>query len=307
MRRSSAFVLALGLASLSCGARPAIAVDIDGKLDPDYGSALSTQTTQTDIGDNTQGQVDYSLGSELDGGYATISNGVLYLFLSGNLAFSWTLEGQTRWLPVNLFLDSKPGGQNRLRGDNAALDPINDLNHLAGLTFDTGFEPDYWLSLGGGPDTWPRIKAFYAELLSTGGGAGSYLGITSCGGPGTLSGGTNPFGILATIDESNVAGVTAGCGPASGGGVTRGVEWAIPLSAIGNPTGCITVSAFVSSADLSGILNQVLGPLPPGTCNPGPAATVNFDGFAGNQYFTVCPSAVPVQGATWGRVKTIRH
>jgi hypothetical protein len=293
-------------ALLASAARLAGATTIDGRLDAEYGPALATQATQTTAGDNSQGQSDYSLGAELDEGYGYISNGVLYLFLSGSLTFYWNLEGQTTWLPLDIFIDSTPGGQHALLANNPVLDPFAyDLNKLAGLRFDSDFEADHWLSCGGNVGTWPRMQAFDAELPTVGGGAGAYLGTTNAGGPGTLTGGTNPQGIQFAFDLHNTAGVTAGCAGSSGAGVTTGFEWAIPLAAIGNPTGCVKVCSFPAYGDHSQLFNQVLGPLPPGTCSLGPAAGVDLSNVPGNQYFTVCPTSTPTRTNTWGRLKTI--
>src|ERR1051325_9875330 len=161
------------------------AENIDGRLDVEYGAALVTQTTQTGNSDNDAGKVDYSWGSELDGGYGYVANGVLYLFLSGNSLFRWTIEAQTIWLPVDIFVDSKPGGQNQLLSNNPAPDFYSyNLNQSAGLTFDAGFEADYWLSLGGNSNvgSWPMVMAYEGELPTAGGGGGAFLGTTSCGG-----------------------------------------------------------------------------------------------------------------------------
>ena len=85
--------------------------------------------------------------------------------------------------------------------------------------------------------------------------------------------------------------------------MTRGVEWAIPLSAIGSPAGPIRVCAFVSSVYNPYLFNQVLGSLPPGTCGLGDPGAVDFGAFAGDQSFTVPSGATPVRAATWGKVK----
>lgn len=53
---------------------------------------------------------------------------------------------------------------------------------------------------------------------------------------------------LATIANRNFAGVGFDCNAASGAGVTTGTEWAIPLPALGSPTGCIRVTAVPRSA-----------------------------------------------------------
>ncbi len=309
--RGAVIALVISLAVvLSIAPHAAQAAVIDGKLDPDYGAALTTQTTRTSVADNAMaiGEVNLSLGSELDEGYGFVSDGVLYLFMSGNLTFYWNIEGLTVWLPLDVFIDSTPGGQNQLLANNPSPDVLNgayNLNMMAGLTFDTGFAADYWLSVGGNLYTWPNLQAYYGELPSAGGGAGAFLGTTLCGGPGVLAGGTNPYGIQMTIDESNVAGVGYGCAAASGAGVTTGIEWAIPLAAIGNPTDCIKVCAFVSSGDHSSLFNQVLGPLPAGTCSLGAASAVNFASIPGAQYFTVCSGPTPTRPTSWGRLKTI--
>src|SRR5262249_53269860 len=162
-----------------------------------------------------------------------------------------------------------PGGQNQLLANNPSFNGGYDLDQLQGLTFDPDFSPDYWLGFGGNLWSWPKTQAYFAELPTPGGAAGAYLGTSTAGGPGTLSGGSNPWGFEATIDESNVAGVTMGCGSASGAGVTTGIEWAIPLAALNHPDGCIKICVFDSNYGPSGygVRNQVLGPVPPGLCD----------------------------------------
>lgn len=282
---------------------------VDGTLDAEYGAALSTQTTQTSSGD-TPGYFPLDIaeanGSELDQAFAFVSDGVLHLFLSGNVKGWFAME----WYPqdnLHVFVDSRPGGQNVLRGDNPGVGQWgNTLNLLAGLTFDTGFAPDYWFHCT--VFSWePHHFAYGAELLDAGGGTGWYLGAATPGGPGTLTGGTNPHGVLMALDNRNDAGVTEGCDAASGEGATHGVEWAIPLSAIGDPAGCFTVCAFITDASTSApvLYDQVLGPIPPGTCALGAPATVDFSALAGDQYFVVCPGSVPVRTSSWGSVKIL--
>src|SRR5262245_29022440 len=114
MRQFMALLGGVVLFLFLAGSAPA-AIVTDGKLEPDYGAALSIQTTQTELDNNPAvGEANYSGGSELDGAYATISDGMLHLFLSGNLVLQWNLEGVTVWLPVQIFLDTGPGGQNQL-------------------------------------------------------------------------------------------------------------------------------------------------------------------------------------------------
>ena len=297
--------LLLPAASLFARVHLACAGGVDGVLDPAYGPARTVQSTQTTMKGYPSSEINFCLGRELDGGYAYVADGTLHLLLAGNLSLWWTLEGVTQWKRIDIFIDSKPGGQNRMLGNNPTLDPFYDLKNMTGLTFDSGFEADYWLSLGSNNYGYPKLYAYYAELPSGGGGSGAFLGTTLCGGPGALSGGTNPFGFQATVNDSNTAGVSAGCGAASGANVGTGVEWAIPLAAIGSPLGCIKVCAFVSRADHAIVFNQVLGPLPPGTCDLGAVSAVNFSTIAGDQFFSICDASTPTRGLSWGRLKSI--
>jgi len=310
MKRAWRVVLTLALAGSATLARSAFAQVVTGTVTPAYGAPLITQTTQTDWYDALNGDAAHCDGSELDGAYAYIDAGVLHLFLTGNL-FNWTsgINPVSLYDNLELFVDCAPGGQNTLRSDNAAVGTPQTVNALAGLSFDADFAADHWfgfhgLGLFGSPPN--GIVAYHAALLSGGGGSGEYLGQGTTGGPGTLSGGTNPYGIRVTMNESNRAGVTAGCGASSGAGVTTGIEWAIPLAALGNPTGCMKICAFVDYQEIGFLVtNQVLGPLPPGTCNLGTPAGVNFDSIPGTQSFVVCTGVVPVSGTSWGRLKTL--
>lgn len=290
------------LTALPAGA----AVTVDGRLDPDYGSALVTQTTQTFSRDNPPGfggpdSVATSYGSELDAGYGFVSGGVLYLFLAGNLMSDFGEPAHQDQL--HLFIDCGSGGQNTLRSDNANVGFGAKLNDLAGMAFDAEFIPDYWFDCTVLPGLNPTLYAYSAQLLDGGGGPGGFLGSEVVEGPATLSGGANPHGVQVSIDDSNSGGVTTGCGAASGAGVTTGIEWAIPLAALGNPSGPMRVCAVIGSAYASGLFNQVLGPLPPGTCGLGSPAGVNFDTIPGAQYFTIANGATPALPVSWGTLK----
>ncbi len=297
--RLATTLLASGLLALV--AAPALA-QTDGSLEVAYGTVLHTQTTQTNFGDATDGVPGFTNGSELDVAYGIISGGNLRLFLGGNL--------ESNFNKLDIFIDCIAGGQNKLRGDNPNVD-FDGLNRMGddgsgnGLIFDTGFEADYYITLtngdgGGGTDD---IFANYAEVLTGGGGLGDYLG-QAVPQNGTLSGGTD-HGIQLTLDNSNVAGVDGGCGASSGAGVATGIELSIPLSALGNATGCFKVCAFVNGSSHDYVSNQVLGSLPAGTCNLGEPRAVDFRQYAGDQFFTVCDGATPVEHSSWGRVKAM--
>jgi hypothetical protein len=304
MKKATVFFIC-GILATALVAGSALAITVDGVADLDYGPAIVTQATQTQFGDATTGLVDFAGGSELDQAYGVILGDTLYIVLAGNL--------ESNFNKLDIFIDSLPGaGQNQLRGDNPNVD-FDGLNRMGddgtgnGLTFDAGFEPDYYITVTGGDVGGGVYKMFanYAELLSGGGGAGFYLGETVIGGNGILTGGTNPDNIRVTIDNSNVGGVSGGCDAASGAGVSTGIELCIPLSALGlsSSPGCVTASAFVNGGSHDFLSNQVLGPLQPSQCNLGEPRLVDFNQYAGDQFFEVCEGAVPVENTTWGRIK----
>lgn len=261
---------------------PATTILVDGTAEPAYGMAAAVQGIGTDQGDSDLGLPDAANGSELDQAFGLVDASTLYLFLAGNL------EGDKH---LDVFLDTGPGGQNRLRGDNSAVDG-GGLNRMGddgsgnGLTFDGAFAPDYWLSVSGTASAPYVLSVHWAELPTGGGGTGGFLGSTGAVSDGVLSSGTNPGFLLATIDNSNTGGVMAGTAADSGQGVVTGVELAIPLALIGNPPGAL-VCAFVNAAGHDLVGNQVLASLPAGTSAIGEPRTVDFGALGGTQYFTV--------------------
>lgn len=126
---------------------------IDGTLDGTYGAAIALQTTPTGFGDSNLGQAGPANGSELDGMYvvrydngtADPADDVLYVCLTGNI--------ESNFNKFEFFFDTiDNAGQNTLFNSNADVD-FNGLNAMAGLTFDSGFAPDFWLGGGQGGDT----------------------------------------------------------------------------------------------------------------------------------------------------------
>jgi hypothetical protein len=297
-----ALVLLFAAAAL-LAQRPSLAITLDGHLDPEYGPPRSTQTTQTNFQDSQIGQLDLATGSELDQAYGVISNGVLYLFLSGNLGGYYLGSELHPADRLDLFIDSSPGGENPIRNDSPE-GFYGQPRSMAGLTFDTGFAPDHWFECYLYNFDPHRLEVQYAELPTDGGGTSYYMGEALPGSAGTLSGGTNPYGVLATIDNANTAGVTAGCAAASGAGPTAGLEMAIPLAALGSSGDCIRVMAVVYSDVALQVTNQTLGPLPVGTCDLGRwYSTVDFRAYAGDQFFSICATPVSAGEPGAGRVQ----
>jgi hypothetical protein len=224
-----------------------------------------------------------------------------------------------------------PGGTNTLVSGNNTNVSEGRLGFLSGstnapagpgFTFASGFAPNYCIILNGGGTPY-QLFADYFQLWPGGTNSSGfatnayYLGyseatIDTIITNGTL-GGFNPFGIQATINNSNTGGVDGGtsegvgCTNYYGGGpesaqaalVGTGIELGIPLAAIGNPTGQIAVCAFIANPG-EYVSNQFLPPIDPTIANNGTtcwanltAATnsraINLNGVPISPYFVVGP------------------
>lgn len=276
----------IGLSGLGLSAGAALAApNVDGSRDAAYGPALSVQLNGTQFGNNTNAVVNANNGSELDAAYGVVDGGTLYLFLAGNL--------ETNFNKLDIFIDSLAGGQNKLRGDNPDVD-FNGLNRMGddgsgnGLRFDAGFESDYYLTTTGGNTPNTEFFANFAQTQTGGGGTGGFIGGSGAGN--TVLFGNN--GITIGYNLSNVLGVNSFGNPndSDPASVTTGIEVAIPLSLLGNPTGDIRVTAFVNGSGHDFASNQFMGSLPAGTGNLGEPRNIDLSQLAGNQFITV---AVP--------------
>lgn len=262
---------------------------IDGSLGgtDTYGGPLATQDNETNFGDNTDPSAFSANGSELDVAYGEISGGNLNLLITGNL--------ESNFNKLEIFVDTGAGGQNQLAGGTGvgALDRMGDDGGGNGLTFDTGFDADYWFSvtIGNSP-----VNAFVDWSPITGG--GGFVGqvdIENGGtGPHPLSG--SGISLTLGVDNSNLAGVPVGTGTGSGAGVTTGVEISIPLASIGSPAGDIDVVVFINGSNHDLLSNQTLGGLGGGSDNLGEPRNVDFSSIGGDQFFTVA-AAVPEPGS----------
>lgn len=263
---------------------------IDGSLDAAYGAPLAIQDTPTGFGDSNLGQPGAANGSELDVAYALRTHTTLFLFLGGNL--------ESNFNKLDIFFDSKAGGQNRLLGTNPDVS-FNGLNRMGdsgfgdGLTFDPGFEANYYLTVTGGNSPY-ELYASFAQLQV--GGIGRYLGMGGAQTDGTLTGGDNPDGILVTIDNSNTGGVTSS-DASNAAFVTTGVEIAIPLAAIeADAFSQLRITAFINGVGHDFVSNQVLGGIGGGG-NLGEPRLVNFGTIPGDQFFEVAPVPEPASMA----------
>jgi uncharacterized protein (TIGR03382 family) len=265
---------------------------LDGARDALYGPAVSIQTVETQFGDaNPNG------GSELNAAYGRIENGNLYLMLTGNL--------ESNFNKLNIFIDSQAGGQNVLQNNalNGGNNPTNEnwAAKYAGFTFDNGFTADYMLIARNGNSGGDRFDIDFATI---GGGENAFLHGGNLFG-GSLTGSNASAlsnGIGVAFNNSNTGGVLGGTGPANqaaAAAASTGIEFVIPLAAIGNPLGEIRVSAMINGSNHDYLSNQFLGGLsaPQGNMGgdgngtfTGSVGQINLNNFAGEQYFTIVPS-----------------
>ena len=261
---------------------------VDGLLDEIYGGPLAVQDTATAFGDADLGLVDHANGSELDALSGRVEEGVLYLHFAGNL--------ESNFNKLDIFVDAIEGeGQNRLRDDNPEV-KFGGLNRMGGtgrgvepgLRFDSEFSPDFWIDFTGGGEFGVTYETFINwSRLSTGGGPEATWGFAGPGGPGAGQAIFAGNGVIASIDNSNTTGVSAGEGFDDGAGVSTGIELAIPLSVLGHvPGDGIKVAAFINGSNHDFLSNQVLGPLG-GSANLGEPRSLDFAVIPGLQFVTV--------------------
>ena len=280
MRLTSAILGVTLCLSIAAQAMPTV----NGVLGPgEYGPAISVQAVETQFGDNF---------SELNAAYARVANGHLFLMLTGNL------EGNFNKL--NIFIDSQAGGQNVISG---ASNPPNDGWAAAhnGMQFDAGFEPDYLLILRNGAGKFDLDYAIIGGSATDFDSFEDVFGGTQEGSGVTGAGPSLGFSFMLGFDNSNVAGIGGGTGPAdqtAALAVTTGIEIGIPLAAIGNPAfgSDVHISAMVNGSSHNFLSNQFLGPLQPGQGNlggdgagtfTGGLSDINLNSFQGQQFFTV--------------------
>ncbi len=264
---------------------------VDGVRDAQYGAPLAIQDTQTSFGDSNLGLVDAANGSELDAAYGRLTDNRLHLLLTGNL--------ESNYNKLELFFDTRPGGQQRILHDNPVIDDgalqrLGDAGIGDGLTLDPNFAADFWIGLSGG-DTPYTLYVNYAELYVNEGNTGfaQFLGEGAAADRSWdgLVVGNNPEVLLATIDNSNTLGVDGGTELIDLVGVypedvTTGIELSIPLTLLDSPSGACRVVALLNAPAHDHLSNQVLGALGGGD-SLGEPRTTDLGTIAGLQYFVV--------------------
>jgi len=212
------------MTAATCGSAWAVPT-IDGNASVGDGYAsLSTQNTNTHFANAGTGDaINGGGGSEIDQIFAKVESGRLYVVIAGNL--------ETNFNKLDVFIDSEAGGQNTLDGSTlpAGVDPFcppcaapgGALQQMAGgadglglekITFDTGFDADYYLTFTHGFEklspglpaelAFYAATAHYAELNNGTGGRNVSAGmqLAQRGLPQVLRGTTADFDTDGTVD-----------------------------------------------------------------------------------------------------------
>jgi len=257
------------------------------------GQVIDGQIVETDyqlIWSNNEGTTFGNNRSEINGIWAYCDTNNLYLGVTGNVQDFNKLE---------LFFDSTAGGQNSLRNDNADVD-FNQLNDkLGGLTFDSGFEADYYLTYTVNGDRNEHYTSA-AQLNSAGGGPGGFQGGGAyVDGDQIAAGGANGNGYTLGTNQSNVGGVADFGNPNDSDPalVSTGTEIAIPLSELGYTGGLLRLAGFINGGSHDYVSNQIIGGAPAGTGSlgndmmgnfiDGSLAGIDFNNLAGDQFVTL--------------------
>jgi hypothetical protein len=128
--------------------------------------------------------------------------------------------------------------------------------------------------------------------------------------------GSDPYGPILWVQNqpttfgNNVAGAGGTLGDPQN--VTKGVELAIPMAALGNPS-TIRLAGFINGQSHDFASNQFIGSLPTNQGNPGEPRNINLNNFADPQFINLNASVVgtaPVidgtLGADYGAAKFIQ-
>jgi len=235
-------------------------ITVDGTKDADYGTPLVVQSLTGWGANNTLASLS-----------AVQQGGSLYVFLAGRPQGNAFL----------LFIDSKAGGvsfiPNNLISGGGETDRINNLgsSSTAGMTFETGFQPDYAIRIygegNGGPGAWAAVYPL------TAGANRSYIG--NSGDVGGASG--LPVSLLRSVWE-NVS---------SAASANKGSEIQFSIAGLGVPNGTgqpIKMMAILVNEFSSWGSNQVLSPLPDGSGDlQGNLPTTNFNTITGTQTISI--------------------
>lgn len=251
-----------------------------------YGAPIWQQTLQTQFGPAPG-------GSELAAIYYKSNATGITLFFAGAL--------ETNFNKLNVFFDTKSGGQNQIGGTNASNDGW--ASKYNGFTFDTGFAADYMMIFRRGFFGGAKFDVDYAEIGTTNGAnIASFATVL----PNNFDFGFG-FNMGYTSSTSSIGGGTGPVAPGQALLSTGGVEIFIPYTALGLTAGqTFKLSAHINNGNHDYLSNQFAGSLPVGQGNlggngsggfTGNVSAINLNNFAGDQFIVVpTPGAMALLG-----------
>jgi hypothetical protein len=258
-------VAGISIVTLAAGLVSVHAQNLDGTLNSGfYGAPLAVQTVNTGFG-NAAGGNDSAGGSELDAAYGAVSGGNLYLFLAGNF--------ENNGNHLNLFIDGGAVGESTLSTSGGSMAAMN------GSVFSSGFQATFAYDMN------DYAGVLYNENYNLVGGSqvsGGYIGSLAETSTGIAAGG---YGGAANLYLNNNHASTMGAagaalsGATSGINTTTGLEFVVPLSAIGYTGGNIEVLADINGGGDTYLSNQLLPGQPVGTGNLGNGGVLNNPSF----------------------------
>jgi hypothetical protein len=252
---------------------------VNGSKDAAYGPALAVQTVQTAFQDNLD---------ELDAAYGVIDAGRLYLMFTGNI--------NSNFNRLEIFIDSKPGGQNVF--DSSGNDNAGAMD---GLVFDAGFTADYHVIARRGNDMGNNTFDLDFANLGAQSASGYFDILGGQAGVGATGTGVNPSPIQVGYNDSNVAGIgddaPNAANQADALAVLTGLELSIDLGDLGHVGGPIRVMVGINNQNHNFWSNQFLRGLPAPQDFLGSDEMGGFTGegaidlthFRGEQFFSVVP------------------
>jgi hypothetical protein len=237
---------------------------VDGALDSEGYTLLMSQTVNTAWGDNE---------NELNAAYTCITNGRLYLMLTGNI--------ENNWNKLEIFFDSTDAVQTNV------LDTVDweGGQNLDGLTFDVGFEPDYHCFFRRGDG-----QAYFNLINLATEDDSSFDSLFAEEGSATTGiGNANNYALKIAYTNANTGGVTNGTAAAADQHWTNslyGLELSIDLRDLGDPSGTVKIAAVINNGDRNYLSNQMLAGLPAGTDSLGGDMVGGWDGDLNGIDFT---------------------
>jgi len=265
------FALWLVCASLASTTVTRAAITVDGTRNVGSETEYSLLAVQAQTSN-------WGISNALANIYAGQTGKLLNLFVAGRV------DGNA----IMIFIDSKPGvGVSSITNDLIRSGGFEtDLNHLAldgvtGMTFETGFQPDYAIRIyGAGTEA-------YASLFDLNRRIRVDLG--------RVDNATATHGAVAQL---RVNWADVGADSSTYGSAVNGIEMALNMALLGVPEGVqnVKVMALLVNSDSTYGSNQTLGSLTTSADMAGGVQTINFQSQPGIQTLTIPvnrPALVP--------------